>query len=137
MFISSGTPEALPVITTERTMNQAHAAAPHPVPLLLPDPGPKVKRATPGPTVQKVISTQPPAPRNSLREDLHPAPTLDLCPGHALARGPGLGESLEVTDGVLSKAPYLSVSEDVSVQLSTTNSYSVMLYFYHVSLSWH
>lgn len=100
MHISPGIPEVLPVITTERTMNQVHAAALHPVPL--PHPDPKVKRATLRHTVQKIISTQPQAPRNTVRDDLHHAPTLDPWPDHALALGPGpgpgLGESLEVTD---------------------------------------
>lgn len=120
--ISPGIPEVLPVITTECTMNQVHAAALHPTHLPPPDPGPKVKRATPGPTVQKMISTQPPAPRNTVRDDLHPARTLAPCPGRALALGPGLAESLEVTD-------CLPVSEDVSA--FNHNNYSVMLCFVH------
>ncbi len=79
-------------------MNQAHVAALRPAPLHPPDPGPKAKRASPGLTAQLKTSTQPPAPRNSLWEDLHLAPTLDPCPGHALAPGPGLDASLEATD---------------------------------------
>lgn len=90
--------EVFPVTTRGHTMNPAHEATLHHTPLHPPDPGLKVKRASPGPTAQLKTSTQPPAPRNSLWEDLHPAPTLDPCPGHALAPGPGLDESLEVTD---------------------------------------
>lgn len=91
--------EALPVTTRGHTMKQAHAATPHPAPLPRQDPGPKLKRASPGPTAQPKTSTQRPlAPRNSLLDDLHPAPTPDPCPGHALAPGPGLDASLEVTD---------------------------------------
>lgn len=90
--------EVLPVNTRGHTMNQAHVAALHPALLLPPEPGPKVKRARPGPTARLKTSTQPPAHRNSLWDGLHPAPTLDPCPGHALAPGPGLDASLEVTD---------------------------------------
>ena len=86
------------MITTEHTMNQAHVAAPCPPLLHPPDPGPKAKRASPGPTAQLKISNQPLAPRNSLWDDLNPAPTLDPCHGHALAPGPGLDASPEVTD---------------------------------------
>lgn len=109
-------------------MNRAHAAALRPTPLHPPDPGPKVKRASPGPTAQLKTSMQTPAPRNSLWEDLHPAPTLDPCPGHALAPGLGLDASLEATD-CPSKA--LLISKDVSVQLLiliTRVSCSVCIY---------
>lgn len=82
-------------------MNRAYVAAPRPAPLHPPDPGPKVKRANPGPTARPKTSTQPPAPRNSPWDALHPAPTRDPCPGHAPAPGPGLGVSPEVTDCLL------------------------------------
>lgn len=114
MHISPGIPEVLPMITTERTMNQDHVAALHPAPLPPPDPEPKVERATPGLVVQKMNSTQPPAPRNTVRDDLHPTPTLAPCPGRALAPGPGLGESLGVTECFLQ-----SLLLSVSVQFST------------------
>lgn len=94
MFIPPGT-EVLHVNTTGHTMNQAHVAAQHPAPP--PDLGPKVKRASPGPTAPPKTSTRHPAPRNSLWGDLRPAPTPDPCPGHALAPGPGQDASLEVT----------------------------------------
>lgn len=125
MSIPPGT-EVLLVITTEHTMNQAHVAAPRPTRPHPPDPGQKAKRASQGPTAQLKSSTQPPAPRNSLWDDLNPAPTLDPCPVRVLALGPGLDASPEVTDWS-SKALYLSVPEDVSVQLSTYNQ-SVKLY---------
>lgn len=95
MCIPPGT-EVLHVITTGRTMNQAHVAVQRPAPPPPRDLGPKVKRASPGPTAQLKISTRRPAPRNSLWGDLRPAPTLDPCPGHAPAPGPGLDASLEV-----------------------------------------
>lgn len=90
--------EVLPVTTRRHTMTKAHVVAPCPAPLHLPDPGPKVKRASPGLTAQLKTSTQLPAPRKSLWDDLPPGPTLDPCPGHALAPGPGLDANLEVTD---------------------------------------
>lgn len=80
--------------TREHAMNQAWVAAPHLAPLHPPDPVPGVKRAGPGPTAQLKTSTRPPAPRNGLWDDLHPAPTLDPCRGHALGPGPGLDGSL-------------------------------------------
>lgn len=97
--------EVLPVIITEHTMNQGHVATLHPAPLRPPDPGPKAKRASPGPTAPLKISTQLLAPRNSQWGDLHPAPTLDPCLGHALAPGPGLAASLEVTDCLVFQSP--------------------------------
>lgn len=90
--------EVLLVTTTGHTMQQAHVATPHPAPLHPPDPCPKVKRASPGPTARLKTSTQPPAPTNSPVDDLHLAPTLDPCPGHALAPGRGPDASLEATD---------------------------------------
>lgn len=102
-LVSPGTPEVPPVITTKRTMKQGHVAALRP----LPDPGPEVKRATPGPTARKTISTQPPAPRNSVTDGLRPAPTLDPCLGLAPGPGPGLDGSLGVTDCFLPKLIYL------------------------------
>lgn len=86
------------VTTTEHTMDKAHVATPRPAPLHPPGPCPKVKRVSPDPTARLKISTQPPAPTNSLQDDLHPAPNLDPCPGHALAPGPGLDASLEAID---------------------------------------
>lgn len=97
MTILPGT-EVLPVTTRGHTMNQAHVATLHRTPLHPPDPGLKVKRASPGPTAQRKTSTQPPAPRNSLWDDHLPAPTPDPCPGRALAPGPGPDASLEDTD---------------------------------------
>lgn len=88
----------LPMTTREHAMNQAPLADQPPAHLHPPDPISEVKRAGPGPTARPKTSTQPPAPRNSRVEDLHPAPTLDPC--HGLAPGPGLGldASLGVTD---------------------------------------
>lgn len=57
--------EVLLVITTGHTMSQAHVAAQRPAPPHPPDLGPKVKRASPGPTAQPKISTRHPAPRNN------------------------------------------------------------------------
>lgn len=79
-------------------MNQGQLADQPPAHLHPPDQISEVKRVGPGPTAQPKTSTQPPAPRNSRLEDLHPAPTLDPCHGHALGPGPGLDASLEVTD---------------------------------------
>lgn len=93
------------MITTEHTMSLARVAALHLAPLHPPDPGPKAKRASPGPTAQLKISTQPPAHRNSLWDDHHPAPTLDPCLGHALAPGHGLDASLEVIDCLVFHSP--------------------------------
>lgn len=103
--------------TRGHNTRQAHVAALRPARLHPPDPGPKVKRASPSPTARLQTSTRPPAPRNRPWADLHPAPTLDPCPGHALAPDPGLDASLEATDCFL-QSP-LNLSEDVSVQLST------------------
>lgn len=58
--------EVLHVSTTGHTMNQVHVAAQRPAPPHPLDLGPKVKRASPGPTAQPKISTRRPAPRNSL-----------------------------------------------------------------------
>lgn len=89
----------LPVTTTERTMKQPHT--PPPAPRQRPDQDQKVKRASPGLTALPKTSTHP---RNSLSGDPHHAPTLDPCPGHALAPGPGLDASLEATDRLFSRA---------------------------------
>lgn len=91
--------EVPPVTSRGHTMKQAHVAAPHPAPLRRPVPGPKVKRACPGPTAQLKTSTQTPAPRNSPWDVLHHVPTRD--PGHALAQGLGRDASLEVIDCLL------------------------------------
>lgn len=90
--------EVLLVTTTGHTVNQPHVATLGPAPLLPPDPHPKEKRASPGPRAQLKTSTQPPVPRNSPQDALHPAPTLDPCPDRALAPGPGPDVSLEATD---------------------------------------
>lgn len=102
MFIPAGT-EVHPVTTTGHIVNQPPTLGP--APLQPPDPHPKEKRASPGPTARLRTSTQPPAPRISLRDALHPAPTLDPCPGHALAPGPGLDASLEATDCLFPQSP--------------------------------
>lgn len=130
MIIPSGT-EVLPVTTRGHTMNQAHVAAPRPAPLHPPDPGPKVKRASPGPTARLKTSTRPPAPRNSLWDDLHPAPTLDPCPGHALAPGPGLDASPEDTDRS-SKALLICLRMFLfSFWLWLLESYALFAFVYH------
>lgn len=90
--------EVLLVSTTGHTMQQAHVATLRPAPLHPPDPCPKVKRASPDPTARLRTSTQPPAPTNSPVDDPRHAPTLDPCPGHALAPGRGLDASPEATD---------------------------------------
>lgn len=92
--------EVLPVSTTEHSLSRAHEATLRPARLRPPDPGLKVKRASPGLTPRLKISTQPPAPRNSLRDGLLHAPTLDPCLDHALAPGPGLDASQVVTDSL-------------------------------------
>lgn len=97
MIILPGT-EVLLVSTTGHTMQQAHVATLRPAPLHPPDPCPKVKRASPDPTARRRTSTQPPAPTNSPVDDPRHAPTLDPCPGHALAPGRGLDASPEATD---------------------------------------
>lgn len=118
----------VPRVTTRGlTMNQAHVAALRHTPLHHPDPGPKAKRASPGLTAQLRTSTQPPAPRNSLWEGLHLAPTLGPCPGHALAPGPGLDVSLEATDCFYK-------SQLISLQLSvliTRVSCLMFAFIYH------
>lgn len=90
--------EVLLVSTTGLNVNRARVATLRPTPLHPPDPCPKVKRASPGPTPRVKTTTQPPVPRKSLWGDLHPAPTLDPCPAHVLAPGPGLAASLEATE---------------------------------------
>lgn len=109
--------EVLPESTTEHTMNQHHAAAPHPVPPHPPDPGPKVKRANPGLTAQLKTSTQPLAPRNSLWDALHPAPTLDPCLGHALGPDPGLDASPVVTDSLVFQCLWVCFSSTITAVL--------------------
>lgn len=93
------------MIITEHTMNQGRVVTLRLIPLRPPEPGPKAKRASPGPTALSKTSTQLLAPRNSRWGDLHPAPTLDPCLDHALAPGPGLAASLEVTDCVVFQSP--------------------------------
>lgn len=104
----------LPMTTREHAMNQGQLADQPPAHLHPPDQTSEVKRAGPGPTAQPKTSTQPPAPRNSQLEDLHPVPTLDPCRGHAPGLGPGLDASLEVTD---CPSEALFISEDVFVKL--------------------
>lgn len=101
MIIPIGT-KLLPVTTTERTMKRPHT--PPPAPHQRPGQDQKVKRASPGLTALPKTSTHP---RNSLSGDPHHAPTLDPCPGHALAPGPGLDASLEATDRLFSKALFM------------------------------
>lgn len=104
MFIPPGT-EVLHVNITGLRMNQAHIAAHlHP-----PGPGPEVKRTSPGPTAQLESSIQPRALTMSLLDDRRPAPTLDPCPGHALALGPGLDASLEATKLSFLPKPLISL----------------------------
>lgn len=95
MKMTIGT-EVLPATTRGLTMNRAQEAALGPPPP--PDPGPKVKRASRGPTARPKTSIRAAAPRNSLWADLRHAPTPDPCPGHALAPGPGPDASLGDTD---------------------------------------
>lgn len=95
MTIPPGT-EVLLMTTRGLTVNQARVTAPLPAPLHPPDPSPKVKRASPGPTAQLKTSSQPPAPRNHLWDVLHHDPTLD--PDRAPVPDPGLDASLGATD---------------------------------------